>query len=158
MPSTERVKDFAAYSEQPFPGMIVPKMFNDDEDDGSGYPGLQRAVFNRTTWWLHSGNMDSGLHLAGYDITGVNLLYVDNITGNVDHYGDWSGDASYSISGYGNLSVATGVIERGILSPYESSSEPFNSGTQDGELFWDTVTESMYRWEVDIEAWIEIGT
>lgn len=110
MTSTERIKDFTAFAEQPYAGMIVPEMFNDDGDDGSGYPGLQRAVFNRMTWWLHSGNMDSGLHVAGYDITGVNLLYVDNVTGEVDHYGDWSGDASFEMSGYDIVSARTGLF------------------------------------------------
>jgi hypothetical protein len=99
--------------------MITPEMFNDTGDDGSGFPGLQRAVFNRFTWWLHSGNMDSGLHIAGYDITGVNLIYADNIkvttlselTGDIRHtQGDITGDG-YHISGYKSISADTGVFQ-----------------------------------------------
>jgi len=87
MTSNERVKDFAAFEEQPYKGMIVPEMFNDTGDDGSGFPGLQRAVYNRMTWWLHSGNMDSGLHLnsnpiwAATFITGIRGYFSTDITG-----------------------------------------------------------------------------
>lgn len=156
MPSSDKKRDFTAFEESNYPGMIVPEMFNDTGDAGDGFPGVQRAIHNYTKWWLHSGNMDSGLHIAGYDITGVEAFYVNTIQSNVQHQGDLTG--SQTISGYENLSVASGVIECGILSPYESSSAPFDSGTQDGELFWDTVSESLYRWESDIEAWIEVGT
>ena len=83
MPSSELIKDFTAFGENPYPGMIVPESLNDLADDGSGYPGMQRAIFNRMRWYLHSGNMESGIHMANEDVTGVNLLYLKDTSGNI---------------------------------------------------------------------------
>lgn len=110
MGSNERERDFTAYAESNYPGMIIPEMFNNSQDIGDGFPGLQGAVRNWVTWWLHSGNMDSGLNIVGFDITGVNLLYVDNITGEIDHYGNLSGGANFSISGYDTVNARTGLF------------------------------------------------
>ena len=129
MGSNERERDFSAYEESNYPGMIIPEMFNNSQDIGDGYPGLQGAVRNWVTWWLHSGNMDSGLDLNGYDLTGVSSII-----------------------------AVSGTIFRGVLSPYKSSSSPFDSGTQDGEIYWNDTDESLYRWDDTIEAWIQIGT
>ncbi len=109
MVSTERIKDFTAFDENPYVGMLNPVSFNDTGDDGSGYPGLQRAIFNRFTWWLHSGNMDSGLHIAGYDITGVNLLYVNQISTDIQT-NDLTGNLN-NISGYESVSANTGIFQ-----------------------------------------------
>ena len=83
MGSDIRERDFAAYEESNYPGMIIPEMFNNTQDVGDGFPGLQAAVRNWVTWWLHSGNMDSGLNLNGYDITGVENVVFSSITGNL---------------------------------------------------------------------------
>lgn len=106
MGSSTRARDFTAFDESNFPGMLVPEHFNNNQDAGDGFPGLQGAIRNWATWWLHSGNMDSGLHIAGYDITGANLVYADKIFNN----SDLTGTATSTISGYGLTSGATGIF------------------------------------------------
>jgi hypothetical protein len=157
MASDQRQRDFSAYEESNYPGMIIPEMFNNSQDIGDGFPGLQGAIRNWTTWWLHSGNMDSGLHLAGYDITGVNLLYADRMETDLIHDGNLTG-LDGTISGYKIVSMLTGVIVRGIISPRQSDVAPFSSGSQEGELYWDENDETMYRWDDTAETWIEVGT
>jgi len=95
MPSSDKERDFTAYEESNYPGMIIPEMFNNTGDAGDGNPGMQRAIRNWTTWWLHSGNMDSGLHVAGYDITGVENIFASTITGQ-----NISGDLISGTRGY----------------------------------------------------------
>ena len=157
MGSNDRERDFSAYEESNYPGMIIPEMFNNSQDIGDGFPGLQGAVRNWVTWWLHSGNMDSGLHIKGYDITGVNLLYANRIETTLVHDGDLT-VLDGTISGYKTVTMLTGVIHRAIISPRQSDAALFLSGSQDGELYWDENDESMYRWDNTAETWIEIGT
>jgi hypothetical protein len=129
MGSNTRERDFSAYEENNYPGMIIPEMFNNSQDIGDGYPGLQGAIRNWVTWWLHSGNMDSGLHLAGYDITGVE-----------------------------NVIAQSGTIIRGIISPRQDNVvATFTNGTQEGELYWSEVDEALYRWHEAEQYWIQIG-
>ena len=106
MGSSTRARDFTAFDESNFPGMLVPEHFNNNQDAGDGFPGLQGAVRNWVTWWLHSGNMDSGLHIAGYDITGANLVYADKIY----NAGDLTGTATSTISGYGTITGGSGYF------------------------------------------------
>ena len=119
MPSSDKERDFTAFAESNYPGMTIPEMFNNNEDAGDGHPGMQRAIRNWVYWYLHSGNIGSGLHIAGYDITGVNLLYTDNInvytssqfSGNIEHTGgDITGHLS-NISGYESISANTGIFQ-----------------------------------------------
>ena len=102
-------RDFNDMLNQPWPGKIFPELFNNTQDAGDGYPGLQGAIRNWTKDYLHSGGMETGLRVAGNDITGVNLLYVDNIKtyilseffGNIEHSGgDFTGYYLNNISGY----------------------------------------------------------
>lgn len=119
MPSSDKERDFTAFDEGNYPGMMVPEMFNDVEDAGDGNPGLQRAIKNWAYWYLHSGNIGSGIHMAGYDITGINNLYGNNIdiltlaqfSGNIEHTGgDFTGHLNH-ISGYESVSANTGIFQ-----------------------------------------------
>lgn len=149
MTSNERERDFSAYEESNYPGMIIPEMFNNSQDIGDGFPGLQGAIRNWVTWWLHSGNMDSGLHLNGHDLTGVNLLYANQIETDVYHNGDLTGVGT--LSGYG-------IIATGVFSPRQDAIvSTFTNGTQEGELYWSEADEALYRWHETNGYWIQIG-
>ena len=47
MTSGTGVRDFNEMTILPWPGKIMPQLFNDVEDAGDGYPGLQRCM---KTW------------------------------------------------------------------------------------------------------------
>ena len=131
MPTGTGVRDFNDMLNQPWAGKIFPELFNDTEDAGDGFPGLQAALHTWTKDYLHSGALESGVNFGGYDI-------VDVTTGNID------------------MIPNTNVY--GIIRPREDNTIPFVSGTHDGELYWDKNDEALYRWEDDILAWIQIGS
>ncbi|MHA1155036.1 MAG: hypothetical protein ACTSQK_02920 [Candidatus Heimdallarchaeota archaeon] len=125
----------------PWPGKIFPELFNNVQDAGDGFPGLQGAIRNWTKDYLHSGGIETGILMEDNDITGLRGIY---------------GETGYFITGV--IGIIPDAHVYGIIRPYESTADPFDSGTQDGELYWNENDEALYRWEEDIEAWIQIGS
>lgn len=56
----------------------------------------------------------------------------------------------------GDLSNVDSALED-ILISLDDEGSSFPATPSDGQLFWDTGSESMYRYEADASSWIEIG-
>ena len=81
MPSDNYERDFDDVGKLRFPGRWDPRLLQNIDDAGDGYPGLQKAVRNWVKYWLHDGVMDQALDLNNQNLDNLNNLDVDgNIT------------------------------------------------------------------------------
>ena len=116
MPTNDKERDFADFSNQAWPGKILPEYFNNVSDAGDGNPGLQRAVRNWAKWYLHSGNLDSGINASNEDVFNVANLNVNDsgVFGNRIITTDVTGQAG-SISGFSNIYLHEADFKGDIL-------------------------------------------
>lgn len=91
MASGTGVRDFTDYSNQPWPGKILPLTFNNVADAGDGFPGVQYAMRIWTKDYLHSGGMETGFDMSSQ------AIWASDITGNLGY-----------ISGFEMISANTG--------------------------------------------------
>jgi hypothetical protein len=77
MTSGTGVRDFNDFLNHPWPGKIFPELFNDVEDAGDGWPGLQACLHTWTKDYLHSGGMETGIDMATHDISGATKVSAD---------------------------------------------------------------------------------